>query len=91
MGEQGGVPKSVQGEVLNEGHPGVARMKRLARMFVWWPKLDEEIERRVKSCHECQSNRVDLPSAPLQPWKWPAGHGLAYISMLLAHLWGTPS
>ena len=31
------VPKSVQGKILtelHEGHPGVARMKRLARMFV---------------------------------------------------------
>ena len=34
--------------------------------------MDEEIERRVKSCHECQSNRADPRSAPLQPWKWPS-------------------
>ena len=57
---------------LHEAHPGITRMKRLARMFVWWPKLDNAIEDKVKSCHECQSNRSNPPLAPLQPWQWPS-------------------
>jgi len=56
---------------LHDGHPGVSRMKRLARMFVWWPGLDQDIEEAVKSCDSCQSQRPTPPLAPLLPWKWP--------------------
>ena len=34
-------------EELHMGHPGEARMKSLARMFVWWPTTDENIEEKV--------------------------------------------
>ena len=39
---------------LHEGHPGVNRMKALARSFVWWPQLDSDLESLVQSCEECQ-------------------------------------
>ena len=41
------VPKPGQGSVmrqLHQCHPGVSRMKALARSYVWWPKLDKEVE-----------------------------------------------
>ena len=28
-------------------------MKRLARSYVWWPGIDDELERCVKSCEMC--------------------------------------
>ena len=31
-------------EELHRGHPGVVRMKSLARSHVWWPELDSELE-----------------------------------------------
>ena len=46
-------------------------MKRLARMFVWWPGMDQAIENTVKSCWNCQKNRPNQPVIPLIPWQWP--------------------
>ena len=56
---------------LHEGHPGISRMKSLARTFLWWPGMDANIEEMVKRCSECQKNRAAPPVAPLHPWNWP--------------------
>ena len=56
---------------LHEGHPGMTRMKSLARMYVWWPGMDKDIEKSVASCTQCQLHQVTPPVAPLNPWKWP--------------------
>ena len=32
---------------LHKTHPGIARMKSLARSYVWWPKMDADLEARV--------------------------------------------
>ena len=57
---------------LHEGHPGMTRMKSLARMYVWWPGLDRDIEVSVQQCCHCQEQQSAPPVAPLQPWKWPS-------------------
>ena len=57
---------------LHECHPGVSRMKNLARNFVWWPGLDSNIEQSVSHCTECQSNCSLPPTALLHPWEWPS-------------------
>ena len=57
---------------LHEGHPGMTRMKALARMYVWWPLIDKDIEQSVQQCHLCQQQQAAPPVAPLQPWKWPS-------------------
>ena len=56
---------------LHEGHPGMARMKALVRMYVWWPGLNDDIEKTVRQCTECQLNQSTPAVAPLQPWQWP--------------------
>ena len=56
---------------LHEGHPGMSRMKSLARMYVWWPGIDADIEKSVRVCNACQEVQSSPPAAPLNPWKWP--------------------
>ena len=57
---------------LHEGHPGMSRMKGLARMYVWWPGITGDIERAVRDCAECQCNQSQPAVAPLCPWSWPS-------------------
>lgn len=33
--------------------------------------MDQEVEREVQSCEECQKNHKSPPTAPLHPWEWP--------------------
>ena len=56
---------------LHQGHPGISRMKRLARMYTWWPGMEESIEMMVKECSMCLKHQNEAPATPLQPWKWP--------------------
>ena len=68
------IPSKWRDKVLDElhkGHPGVVRMKTLARSHIWWPNLDSAIERKAKACTACQSNKHLLPKAPLHYWPWP--------------------
>ena len=58
-------------EELHEGHPGMTKMKALARMYVWWPGMEKDIETTVRTCAECQSVCASPPVAPLHPWRWP--------------------
>ena len=46
-------------------------MKRLARQYIWWPGMDQNIENMVKSCNVCQETCHKPPSATLHPWDWP--------------------
>eukprot|EP00731_Ephydatia_muelleri_P017292 Em0010g390a len=39
--------------MLHDAHPGVTRMKVLARGIVWWPGIDSDLEAKVKACHGC--------------------------------------
>ena len=46
-------------QMLHSEHMGISKTKNLARYYVWWPKIDEDIECFVKSCKPCQLNRND--------------------------------
>lgn len=70
------IPPKLQSYVLEElhvSHPGMVRMKTLARKHLWWPNLDKELEELVQNCHACQANRQKPATAPLHPWSWPTG------------------
>ena len=68
------IPKAQQPQTLqtlHEGHPGIQRMKAIARSYMWWNGMDQDIERQAKTCQACQENRSNPPSAPLHIWQWP--------------------
>ncbi|PIK49152.1 hypothetical protein BSL78_13986 [Apostichopus japonicus] len=68
------VPESLQQYVLkelHEGHPGMVRMKSLARGHVYWPRLDQQLEELVGSCDDCRQYQTLPPKAPVNPWRWP--------------------
>ena len=70
------IPPQGREEVLNvlpESHPGIVRMKSLARSYVWGPTMDARLEEKEKSCATCQSHQSKPPCSPLHPWEWP-GH-----------------
>lgn len=66
-----GVLQSKVLELIHDTHIGVARMKALARSWVWWQNIDADIERSVKMCYTCQLHRNEPVKAPLHPWDWP--------------------
>ncbi|XP_055622495.1 uncharacterized protein K02A2.6-like [Toxorhynchites rutilus septentrionalis] len=73
------VPFSLREKVLitaHQGHPGIVMMKSHLRSNVWWPKMDQAVERFVKRCRGCvlvaapeapePMQRSHLPSSPWQ-------------------------
>lgn len=61
---------------LHKGHPGIERMRSIARRYVYWPNIDEEIADLVRACNECASvaktdRKTNLESwpAPAKPWQ----------------------
>ena len=49
-------PKMIK--LLHETHPGIIKMKALARSYVWWPGIDKDLEHCSKSCEACQQQQM---------------------------------
>ena len=58
-------------EEVHAAHIGITRMKSLTRQFVWWPKIDSDLESKVRNCGTCQKFKSEPPQAVLHPWEWP--------------------
>ncbi|GBN90691.1 Uncharacterized protein K02A2.6 [Araneus ventricosus] len=62
--------EALRGRVLDEfliSHPGIEKMKSLARCYVWWPKIEDDIENHVGLCEPCQHTRHTPPRTPVHP------------------------
>ena len=71
FGERVVIPTSLQKRVieqLHSGHPGVARMKAVARRYAYWPNIDKDIEEFVKMCFKCATAAKSPAKADLCPW-----------------------
>ena len=56
-------------QMLHSEHMGILKTKNLARFYVWWPKIDEDIENLVKSCEPCQLNKNDPEKHSSHSWQ----------------------
>lgn len=68
------IPEVLQKRVLiliHANHPGVTAMKAIARSYVWWPKMNAQIEEFVRHCKACQETRQSEPKAPTHFWTKP--------------------
>lgn len=57
----------------HDQHPGITRIKLLARSYVWWPGIEQCIQNAVSSCYICQCTRNAAPKVPLQQWPRVSG------------------
>ncbi|CAK1595929.1 unnamed protein product [Parnassius mnemosyne] len=68
------IPPSLRERVLleiHEGHLGMNKMKNLARNYIYWPGIDQDIENLCRNCQACCSVRDSPPRAVLHPWEFP--------------------
>ena len=68
--------------LLHDGHPGMTKMKSLARLHVWWPGIDEKIEQFVKTCTSCSQNARDQSKYHYTNGKFLLSHGSVSMSTL---------
>lgn len=70
------VPTVLQPKIINfahSAHQGIVRTKSRIRGTYWFPRLDKEVEERIKSCVTCQEHDKSQHtySAPLQSVPFP--------------------
>ncbi|EGT46879.1 hypothetical protein CAEBREN_12555 [Caenorhabditis brenneri] len=71
IGERIVIPATLRNKVLktlHRAHPGIVRMKQLARSYVYWPGLDNDIEKLVKGCDSCARASKDPIKNTLFSW-----------------------
>lgn len=61
-------------ETLHASHLGVVKMRGIARIYVWWPGIDKEIENVTKSCSGSSKIQNNPTNAPVHPWEWPSAN-----------------
>ena len=59
-------------KVIHQPHLGEEASKHRAREVLFWPDMDKDIEKLVKSCSICNQNKPRQPSEPLKPYPAPS-------------------
>ncbi|GFX38844.1 transposon Tf2-11 polyprotein [Trichonephila clavipes] len=70
------IPEKYQNQVLEElhvGHPGIVKMKVIARSYCYWQGIDASIANFVKNCSACIATRNEPARINRHPWEWPNG------------------
>ena len=74
-GKQIIVPETMQKDIIHQlhrGHLGVEKTRLLVRDTVYWPKINSDIEKLVKSCSVCQEDQDANRKEPMLPSEIPA-------------------
>ena len=58
---------------LHAEHLGIVKTNQLDRKYVWWPKIDLDIESKVKQCVVCQEKAKKPSDTQQAKWSWPLG------------------
>lgn len=69
------IPKIFRKRVLNQLHKphlGIQLTKSIARNYVYWPKIDQDIESLIKSCDKCAIAAKSPIKTILHSWPTPA-------------------
>ncbi|XP_064469776.1 uncharacterized protein K02A2.6-like [Ornithodoros turicata] len=56
-------------ELIHAGHRGMVAAKACARSYMWWPRIDSDIENRVRDCNICKESRRLPPRIPSSPFE----------------------
>lgn len=70
------IPVGLRNKMLqlgHEGHLGIVGTKRNLRTRVWWPGLDLDVERFVRTCHSCQISGKPPDRDPVRVTEMPNG------------------
>lgn len=65
------IPRAMRKQIvedLHSSHQGLEKTKQRARMIVYWPGIDRDIENAIKQCRSCQEH---LPSLIKEPMRTP--------------------
>ena len=74
VGERLVVPtamKKVVLQAIHEGHMGITRCKQRGRSCVYWPSMNDYIEKQVKECDTCTKFPTDNRKEPMIPHEIP--------------------
>ena len=66
------IPMPLRTKVLTEihdSHPGIVKMKNLARSYLWWCSMNEGIENFSKFCTSSQIHQNMPLKAPMHLWE----------------------
>ena len=84
------IPSSLRSKVsleLRNSHPGIVKMKSLARIHVWWPNTDAMIADIEVLCRMSVNGFKPIISF-VHPWSWRVEIGKEFILTLQDQLWG---
>ena len=75
-GERILIPETVRESILKNlhtGHLGIVKTQLRARRDVFWPNMNQAIERMCKACEVCQEKQRTQTAEPLLPTEIPSG------------------